>query len=65
MDEELKGLFTPLPEVSRRSFVVTSLTAGFAFAVEPIQEPTTITTSTGHETRAGPVARRRMLTTRM
>lgn len=45
MDEELKGLFTPLPEVSRRAFVVTSLTAGFAFAVEPIQEPTTITTS--------------------
>ncbi len=46
MDEELKGLFTPLPEVSRRAFVVTSLTAGFAFAVEPIQEPTTITTNT-------------------
>ena len=45
MHEELKGLFSPLPEVSRRTFVVTSLSAGFAFAVEPIQEPTTITTS--------------------
>lgn len=45
MHEELKGLFSPLPEVSRRAFVVTSLSAGFAFAVEPIQEPTTITTS--------------------
>lgn len=46
MHEELKGLYSPLPEVSRRTFVVTSLSAGFAFAVEPIQGPTTITTNT-------------------
>ena len=46
MDEELKGLYSPLPAVSRRTFVVTSLTAGFALAAEPIQEPTTITTNT-------------------
>ncbi len=46
MHEELKGLFPPVPEVTRRSFIVTSLTAGFAFAVEPVQTQTMITTDT-------------------
>jgi carboxymethylenebutenolidase len=44
MHEELKGLFPSAPEVTRRTFVVTSLTAGFALAVQPIQAQTTITT---------------------
>jgi len=42
--DELKGLFPEAPEVTRRTFVVTSLTAGFAFAVQPIQAQTIITT---------------------
>ncbi|HKQ73009.1 MAG TPA: dienelactone hydrolase family protein [Blastocatellia bacterium] len=33
-----------MPEVTRRTFVVTSLSAGFALAVQPIQAQTTITT---------------------
>ncbi|MGH9755803.1 MAG: dienelactone hydrolase family protein, partial [Blastocatellia bacterium] len=44
MKEELMSLFPPVPEVTRRKFVVTSLSAGFAFAVQPIQAQTTITT---------------------
>jgi carboxymethylenebutenolidase len=44
MQEELMSLFPSAPEVTRRKFVVTSLTAGFALAVQPIQEQTTITT---------------------
>src|SRR5215475_4715770 len=38
------SLFPPVPEVTRRKFVVTSLSAGFALAVKPIQAQTTITT---------------------
>jgi carboxymethylenebutenolidase len=44
MQEELMSLFPPAPEVTRRKFVVTSLSAGFAFAVRPIQAQTTIAT---------------------
>lgn len=44
MQEELMSLFPPAPEVTRRKFVVTSLSAGFALAVRPIQAQTTITT---------------------
>jgi carboxymethylenebutenolidase len=44
MQEELMSLFPPVPEVTRRKFVVTSLSAGFALAVHPIQAQTTITT---------------------
>src|ERR687884_1689414 len=44
MHEELVGL---LPEeVSRRGFIVTSLAAGFALAVQPIAAQTVITTDT-------------------
>jgi len=46
MQEELMSLFPPAPEVTRRTFVVTSLSAGFALAVQPIQAQTTITTDT-------------------
>ncbi len=46
MQEELMSLFPPAPEVTRRTFVVTSLTAGFALAVQPIQAQTAITTDT-------------------
>ncbi len=46
MHEELMSLFPPTPDVTRRKFVVTSLTAGFALAVQPIQAQTTITTDT-------------------
>jgi carboxymethylenebutenolidase len=46
MKEELMSLFPPVPEVTRRKFVVTSLSAGFAMAVHPIQAQTTITTDT-------------------
>jgi carboxymethylenebutenolidase len=45
MQEELMSLFPSAPEVTRREFVVTSLSAGFALAVQPIQEQTTITTN--------------------
>jgi carboxymethylenebutenolidase len=44
MQEELMSLFPAVPEVTRRKFVVTSLSAGFALAVQPIQTQTTITT---------------------
>ncbi|MBO0863017.1 MAG: dienelactone hydrolase family protein [Chloracidobacterium sp.] len=44
MQEELMSLFPSAPEVTRRKFIVTSLSAGFALAVQPIQEGTTITT---------------------
>lgn len=46
MHEELMGLFPSAPEVTRRKFVVTSLGAGFALAVQPIQAQTAITTDT-------------------
>ena len=41
--EELKS-FLVKPEVTRRGFLVTSLTTGFALAVQPIMAQTTITT---------------------
>ena len=44
--QELAGLISPTEEVSRRMFVVTSLTAGFALAVQPVQAQTQITTDT-------------------
>ena len=46
MQEELMSLLPETPDITRRNFVVTSLTAGFAFAVQPIQTQTTITTDT-------------------
>jgi carboxymethylenebutenolidase len=46
MNDELKSLFPSTPDVTRRTFVVTSLSAGFALAVQPIQTQTTITTDT-------------------
>ncbi|MCG3162616.1 MAG: hypothetical protein JMDDDDMK_03909 [Acidobacteria bacterium] len=46
MQEEMMSLFPSAPEVTRRTFVVTSLTAGFAMAVQPIQAQTMITTDT-------------------
>ena len=45
MHEDLLSLL-PRPEVTRREFVVTSLAAGFALAVQPIAAQTTITTDT-------------------
>lgn len=45
-DDQIKSLFPAAGEVSRRGFVVTSLTAGFALAVQPIQAQTTIATDT-------------------
>ena len=44
--EELAGLISPKEEVTRRTFVVTSLSAGFALAVQPVQAQTQITTDT-------------------
>jgi carboxymethylenebutenolidase len=44
MNDELKSLYPSVPEVTRRGFVVTSLSAGFALAVQPIQKSTVITT---------------------
>ncbi len=46
MQEELMSLFPAMPDVTRRTFVMTSLTAGFAMAVQPIQAQTAITTDT-------------------
>ncbi len=46
MQEEPQGLLSPVPDVTRRTFVVTSLTAGFAMAVQPVQAQTMITTDT-------------------
>ncbi|MBS1786187.1 MAG: dienelactone hydrolase family protein [Acidobacteria bacterium] len=44
--EELAGVISPTGEVTRRTFVVTSLSAGFALAVQPVQAQTQITTDT-------------------
>lgn len=44
--EELAGLLSPTEEVTRRTFMATSLTAGFALAVQPVQAQTQITTDT-------------------
>jgi carboxymethylenebutenolidase len=46
MDDELTGLI-PKTELSRRTFVLTSLTAGWALAVQPISAQTITTDSTG------------------
>lgn len=46
MREELLSLMPEAPELTRRSFVVTSLTAGFALATQPIQAQSVITTDT-------------------
>jgi carboxymethylenebutenolidase len=46
MHDEIKSLVPSTPDVTRRTFVVTSLSAGFALAVQPIQKQTTITTDT-------------------
>src|SRR3982751_3138494 len=46
MKEDLMSLL-PKTEVTRRKFVVTSLAAGFALAVEPISAQTITTDSTG------------------
>jgi carboxymethylenebutenolidase len=46
MDDELTGLI-PKTEFSRRKFVLTSLTAGWALAVQPISAQTITTDSTG------------------
>jgi carboxymethylenebutenolidase len=46
MHDELKSLFPSTPDVTRRTFVVTSLSAGFALAVQPIQTQTVIITDT-------------------
>src|SRR5262249_18351346 len=43
-NEELLSLTPPVPEVTRRQFVVTSLSAGFVLAVQPIQAQSVITT---------------------
>lgn len=45
-DDQIKSLFPSAGEVTRRGFVMTSLTAGFALAVQPIQAQSTITTDT-------------------
>jgi carboxymethylenebutenolidase len=46
LNDEILSLAPATPDVTRRTFVVTSLSAGFAFAVQPIQAQTTITTDT-------------------
>lgn len=46
MREELMSLMPDAPELTRRTFVVTSLTAGFALATQPIQAQSVITTDT-------------------
>ncbi len=43
-DEQMKSLYPSAGAVTRRGFVVTSLTAGYALAMQPIQEATTIKT---------------------
>ncbi|MBO0721237.1 MAG: dienelactone hydrolase family protein [Blastocatellia bacterium] len=45
-NDELKSLFPSAPDVTRRTFVVTSLSAGFALAVQPIQKMSVIVTDT-------------------
>lgn len=44
MHEEMLSLLGEQAEVDRRKFIVTSLTAGFAFAVQPVQAQSVITT---------------------
>ncbi|MFN7947940.1 MAG: dienelactone hydrolase family protein [Blastocatellia bacterium] len=46
MQEEMLSLLGEKAEVDRRKFIVTSLTAGFALAVQPIQAQSVITTDT-------------------
>ena len=45
-NDEIKSLFPAAPDVTRRRFVVTSLSAGFALAVQPIQNMSVIVTDT-------------------
>jgi carboxymethylenebutenolidase len=45
MNEDLLSLSPPLPDVTRREFVVTTLATGFALAVQPVSADT-ITTDT-------------------
>jgi len=45
-NDEIKSLFPAAPDVTRRTFVVTSLSAGFALAVQPIQKMNVIVTDT-------------------
>ncbi len=46
MRDELMSLLPEAPELSRRAFVVTSLTTGFALATQPINAQSVITTDT-------------------
>ncbi len=46
MHDELKSFIPAKAEVDRRKFLVTSLTAGFALAVQPIQAQSVMTTDT-------------------
>ncbi|QQS47363.1 MAG: dienelactone hydrolase family protein [Acidobacteriota bacterium] len=46
MRDELMSLLPEAPELSRRAFVVTSLTTGFALATQPISAQSVITTDT-------------------
>src|SRR5438034_8288980 len=48
MHDDLKSLL-PNPSVSRRGFVVSSLAAGFALAVQPVSADTTTTAAKGLE----------------
>ena len=48
MDEELRSLL-PKTELTRREFVVTTLAAGFALAVQPVSAQTITTDTTGLE----------------
>ena len=50
-DEQIKSLYPSAGALTRRGFVVTSLSAGYALAMQPIQEATTI-----HTDAAGLVA---------
>src|SRR5215210_7231527 len=45
MNEDISSLF-PTKDFTRRQFMVTSLAAGFALAVQPVVAQTTITTDT-------------------
>ena len=49
MHEELLSLL-PKPDLTRREFVVTTLAAGFALAVQPVSAQTITTDTEGIET---------------
>lgn len=46
MHDHINSLIPEIPDVTRRGFIVTSLSIGFAFAVQPIQAQSLITTDT-------------------